>query len=469
MAGDERAMKRQFMRVWLVSAVVLPAWSGLGMRGDPLPWFGAGAVRAAEAPIWELRAYRVRVLLCADESPLWTNTRLEGLARDIARRGVAELGRAWQMTIEVGTADVRRAALRAGNIALPDFPSIMDGEDKTDKRIIVTLRATAGEPTVEACEYDAASRRWNRGPLRTIGPWNRLNHSVFESLADVMTPLAIVKTSIDDRVVLRLRGGLLPIRNPRRPLAEVGSIFHLVARDALSDRDAPLPDAYLVAEKVDGHLLACRGMGALPNLAGDDAADRWVAVGVRSLHPATEFTLTMASSPAGAPLAGGDIWLSDARDNQGTCLGRTDDRGRIVVAAADAVRWLHVRLGAVVIEQFPVVPGWRARQSVTTHVNAATLATASALNDCHNDVMRFVALGNAYMARCKSRERAGRTAEAQALREEGQKVIQERATQLRQRISERRQRVERLFADQASSAEAQWETLNKELRTTKAQ
>jgi hypothetical protein len=84
-------------------------------------------------------------------------------------------------------------------------------------------------------------------------------------------------------------------------------------------------------------------------------------------------------------------------------------------------------------------------------------------------VMRFVALGNAYMARCKSRERAGRTAEAQALREEGQKVIQERATQLRQRISERRQRVERLFADQASSAEAQWETLNKELRTTKAQ
>ncbi len=47
-----------------------------------------------------------------------------------------------------------------------------------------------------------------------------------------------------------------------------------------------------------------------------------------------------------------------------------------------------------------------------------------------------------------------------ALREEGQKVIQRRVPQLRQRISERRQRVERLFADQASSAEAQWDTLS---------
>ena len=292
-------MKWRSIRVWLVSAVVIPAWAGLDTRSDLLTWSGASAVWAAEAPIWELQAYRVRVLLCADESPLWTNTRLEGLTRDIARRGVAEFGRVWRMTIEAATADVRRAALRAGNTTRLDVPSITAANDETDKWIILTLRAAAGEPTVEAYEYDAASRRWHRGPLRTIGPWNRLDHAVFESLADVVTPLAMVKTSVDDRVVLRLRGGLLPIRNPRRPLAEVGSIFHLAARDALSDGDARLPDAYLVVEKVDGHLLECRGIGALPNLAGDDAADRWVAVGARSLHPATEFTLTMAGSPSG--------------------------------------------------------------------------------------------------------------------------------------------------------------------------
>ncbi len=279
----------------------------------------------------------MRVLLCADESPLWTNTRLEGLTRDIARRGVAEFGRVWRMTIEAAAADVRRAALRAGNTTRLDVASITAANDETDKWIILTLRAAAGEPTVEAYEYDAASRRWHRGPLRAIGTWSRLDHAVFESLADIVTPLAMVKTSVDDRVVLRLRGGLLPIRNPRRSLAEVGSIFHLAARDALSDGDARLPDAYLVVEKVDGHLLECRGIGALPNLAGDDAADRWVAVGTRSLHPATEFTLTMAGSPSGAPLAGCDIWLSDTRDVTGTCLGRTDDRGQIVIPAASAV------------------------------------------------------------------------------------------------------------------------------------
>ena len=136
-----------------------------------------------------------------------------------------------------------------------------------------------------------------------------------------------------------------------------------------------------------------------------DVAERWVAVGVRSPHATTQFTFAMADAPPAVPLAGCDVWLSDALETPGVCLGRTDDRGRIVVVATDGVRWLHVRLGAVVLEQFPVVPGWRIRQAVTTHISTATLATAAAVHDCHTDLAELAAVRNAYLARCQSRER----------------------------------------------------------------
>lgn len=453
-------MTWQSRRMWWVGTLVISASLGVGARSDLRPWSGAGAVWAAESPIWELQPYRVHVLLCADESPLWTNTRLAALTRDMQRRGVAEFGRRWQMTVEVATADVRRAMLRTDNTTGPYLPAIAGGQDGIDKQVLIALHAAAGEPTVETCAYDAASHGWHRGPQRAMGPWSHLNYAVFESLADAVTPLAVVKTSVDERVVLRLRGGLLPIRNPRRPLAEAGSIFQLAALDAAPAGDAPLPAAYLVVEKVEGHLLTCRGIGSLPSLSGDDAAERWIAIGVRSLGPATEFTLTMPGPAPGTPLAGCDVWLSDMRDAPGTCLGRTDERGRIAATATNSVRWLQVRLGAVVLEQFPVVPGWRARQPVTTHLSTATLATAAALNDCQSELTELTALCNVYRARCKSRERAGRAAEAQTLREEGQQVIQQRVAELRQQISERRQRVAHQFADQSGDVESLWEALS---------
>ena len=74
-------MKRQSRRMWWVGAVVISASLGVGALGDLWPWFGAGAVWAAESPLWELQPYRVHVRLCADESPLWTNTRLAALAQ----------------------------------------------------------------------------------------------------------------------------------------------------------------------------------------------------------------------------------------------------------------------------------------------------------------------------------------------------------------------------------------------------
>ena len=226
---------------------------------------------------------------------------------------------------------------------------------------------------------------------------------MFESLGDACSPLAIVKSQTDQRVVLRLRGGLLPVRNPRRAVVQAGTIFQLVAYNAASLTVGSPPAAYVIVEKVDGHLLECRSPGPLPDLGTKDVTDRWIAVGVRPRHATTEFSLTMVEPTPSSPLAGCDIWLSDRLASQGTYLGRTDERGVIVVAAADDVRWLHVRWGAVLLEQFPVVPGWGERQPLMTHIRPATLAIAAALAECHDDVAELTALRGVYLARVKVR------------------------------------------------------------------
>jgi hypothetical protein len=268
-----------------------------------------------------------------------------------------------------------------------------------------------------------------------------------------------VKSVAEDRVVVRLRGGLLPVRNPRRAPAEVGSIFQIAGRGLGSAGDVQLPEGYVVVDRVDGHLLECHAIGGLDRLRAPDVAERFIAVGVRSPYRATEFTFTMARSPEPAPLAGCDVFLSAERDAPGKCLGRTDDQGRIVVTGAERVHWLQLRLGAVVLVQTPVVPGWRARQLVATRVSTATLATAAAVRDCHNDLAELAAVRNTYLARCNAREHAGRTAEAQSLREEGQHAIEQLSPAVRQRINQRRQNVEQRYPDQADAAKPLWDAV----------
>ena len=198
-------MKRPSIQEWLIRAVAIVASLALSMHSDLLPGTAAGTVWSAEDPIWELQPYRVRVLLCADESPLWTNTRLTALMRDIERRSVAEFGQRWQLTVEVATDEVRQAAAACGqyNGAEPadagrrwprrhrraDTPYAPSSLGRTDR--------------VNACTYDVASHGWSRGPQHSVGTWNHLTYAVFESLAEAVTPLAMVKSIANEKCVLR--------------------------------------------------------------------------------------------------------------------------------------------------------------------------------------------------------------------------------------------------------------------------
>jgi hypothetical protein len=292
-----------------------------------------------------------------------------------------------------------------------------------------------------------------------MGAWSRLDSIVFESLADACSPLAIVKSHTDQRVVLRMRGGLLPLRNPRRAVVQAGTILQLVSNIAASVPVGSPPARFVIVEKVDGHLLECRSPGPLSDLGTEDAADRWIAVGVQPRHAVTEFSLTMAEPTPGAPLTGCDIWSSDRLASPGTYLGRTDDRGAIVAAAADGVRWLHVRWGTVLLEQFPVVPGWGAHQQLVTHIRPATLAMAAALAECQDDVTELAALRGVYLARAQARERAGKTAESASLREECQTLLQERVPELRNLIRQRRHRAAQQSPDPEVGVDIAWRAL----------
>ena len=362
----------------------------------------------------------------------------------------------WQLSVAVASAEVRRAALRAGDAEVRRLLPGAADERGCDQYLIAALRANTGEPAVEVVHYDVTVDRWTRGPLRTIGPWNRLDRVVFECVSDAVTPLALVKTVAQDRVVLQLRGGLLPVRNPRRPLASVGSVFHVAAHGAL-------PDGYLVVDRVDGHLLECHCVGQCASLLSPHAAERCVGAGVRWPHAATHFTFTLAGSSGALPLAGCQIFASNAREMPGIYLGRTDDQGQIEVSAAHGVRWVQVKLDAVMLEEFPLVPGWYARQTIPTQIDPALLATAAAVRDGHSELAELTAVRQAYLAQLQvaqaHRSRGGSRVAARG-RSESDRRAHRAVTSAAQRPPAA---LELLFPDQSSSAQTLWESLSQAL------
>ncbi len=64
-----------------------------------------------ESDVWELKPYRIKILLVPDWSPAWTDQRLERMARTIHERVAVEIGRPWQITVEAAPRPLRRIAL----------------------------------------------------------------------------------------------------------------------------------------------------------------------------------------------------------------------------------------------------------------------------------------------------------------------------------------------------------------------
>ena len=299
-------------------------------RRGPGDWPGRGADgRHAADTVWELRPYRVCVLVGVAARPEFAGQFPAVLADRLAKRISALEGGAWDVAVSPAPATLQRTIVASlSNVAADDLPKdSLHG----DKVILLQIAAAEGGWRAAAREFDAATGLWSAPAARSVRQLSKLPDRAGGDFSGVRAQ-ARVSTVKDRQAVLRLRASALEPRDPGLAAGKPGGVFRLAARSIAGDgparRTVPLPWTFCTVEQATEEGLRCR----LDTGLRDPLAGRWesslevLALGVAASGESTELTLKSAAD-ASLPLAGCDVYASDAGTETPVFLGRTDRRG----------------------------------------------------------------------------------------------------------------------------------------------
>ncbi len=374
---------------------------------------------AAARDVWELRPLRVQAWIVADQSPAWTRQRLDGICRSVQRLAEAEIGAPWRLEIEVAPPPLQKKMLtidwRTGQ---PDPGLLGSRNAEVDKTVIVVLRASQAGNWVEVWQYDHEATHWGGVCQQPWVRWDDVDRVTLDLMVHAVTPQAMIDRVDGSRVVLRPRGVLLPVRNPRREIDPVGTVFLLAARGVQAGLRSVVPETFLVVETREDASLISRLVSAYENPLGGRPIDQWIAVGCSRTHAKTVWTLTMKSGSGSEPLAGARIFAAPQPDEVGTPIGRTDRLGQIPIARTDGVVWLQLRWDSVLLGQSPVLPGNQPSATWATSLERRQLVAASQFVVCRADCAELLARRAVDKARIAARTKAGRKSDAKKLQGE---------------------------------------------------
>jgi hypothetical protein len=444
-------------RVGAASLVVgLAVWLTLAGPGN-------GRLSASGPQVWELRPYRIEAQLVADWSPDWDATRLGQLAQSLEKHCSVEVGEPWRLTGRVASEQVRRAALALDwRDDEPQFQHLLGSEYDLDKVLIVVLRSSGNQRSVEVWEWDATADRWGPACRQTFTQWNELENVVLELMVSAVSELAVVKSINGRQMVLRPRGALLPLRNLRRKKSDVGSVFQL----ALPGRNAGpavIPQGFLIVEQVDGTRLNCRLVSRYALELDDAERDSLIAIGAQCVHESTDLQICTA---AGDPLVGCSVWLEPGEDEDGqtTRIGTTNAEGRVKLTADGKCRFLRVQIGDQLLDRMPVLPGHQPTLIWQTSVSASSLAVAQMFAACSEDLAVFQAQRQVYLARAEARKQAGKEKESEQLLAEMRDALSTERERLDKQFRQRRKNLADRFPQAVSDVDDRWSNLTEALR-----
>ncbi len=441
----------------------------------------ANSARAAAPPIWELRPYRILVLVVPDSSPVWTDDRLDALRESIPPRAGALFGAAWEVETTLAGSAVRRTVWSdvwsdVSDSSAPRAPSPqalaveVSDAGQYDKLMVLSLAATPVGFAVAAQEYDTATGLWGEPATRRTTEANRIGGEAFIALATAFQPLAQVRLGEGGAATVRVRAIGLPPRDRRLTPAQVGSVFRLVRARSGGDPDGSAPPAdrtsssFVVVDEVNETGATGSVYTPLGWAAGTSSAqDTWLALGVVASHPGTEVELVQTGATA-EPLAGFELTARPVdRQDDTIRLGRTDRRGRLHVAARGTHLWtLDVVVGGQTIARTLMVPGWQEHLIWELPIDERRMAALSAIDSLHADLVSSVLRREVALARIKSRLAAEETERARELIDELRRDLQSERGALTQRV-ERARREAAAGGEPVASTAALWDRLRGQL------
>ena len=295
---------------------------------------GPVAAAAAEPPVWELRPYRIQVLVGVASRPELAARWPAALAARLTERILALQGAAWDATVAPAPPALQQAM--AASLAGVTADALPKDSLDADKVMLVQVSAVAagGGYQVAAREFDTATGLWSAVVVRPVRQLSKLPDLALAAIFQAFAPLARVSAVDGHRVVLRLRASALKPHDPELAPVRPGAVFRLAARKvAGQDAAKPavaIPWTFCTVEEVAEEELR----GRLETGLRDPLPERWetaievLALGVVPPRQATVLTLNSTSQPP-QPLAGYDIYASPAAAEEPVLLGRTDRRGSL--------------------------------------------------------------------------------------------------------------------------------------------
>jgi hypothetical protein len=372
---------------------------------------------AAEPPIWELRPYRVRVLVDVAARPEFTAS----LAPWLAARIETLQGGAWDAGVTGADESLRRAwaATSDGTLALESPPPLPKDALVADKVMLLRVTAADNGYHIAAREFDVLTGLWSATVARPVRQFEKVPDAALETLFQAFAPLARVSAVKDSRVVLRLRAAGL---KPRQAPVAAGTVFRLATRSAYGEdpkRPAkPIPWTFCTVEEVDAEVLRGRLESGLRDPLAGDWETTLEVIALAVPRPA-ESTLLTLQAAAAAPLAGYDVLVSDAPAKAPVLLGRTDRQGTLRVPPGSAtLRILSVRHGDEWLCRLPIVPGMEPRLTVSLAADEHGIDRAMFVAGVRDAAVDLAAQRDVLLSRLRACVAAKRREEAEQVAQE---------------------------------------------------
>jgi hypothetical protein len=431
----------------------LLVWCAMSLAAGPL----------AAQTLWELTPYQVQIYVAIQDAPQLTPQMKQDLQAFVRGRIEALVGSSWNTTVSPASAEL--ALVMLDGLATLQTANLPKESLQADKVILLSLSADVFGYGIAARELDCRTRQWGTTVSRQIAQPALLAGAAVDSVLTAFAPLAQVEKVQGKEVVLRLRAGNLPLRDPKALPINPGTLFRPVLR--FNDRDGniradrppqPIPWTYLVTRSVEDTQAHCEIFTGVRSPLSSRRRGLTQQLAVAVLPPERSTRLVVHSRiDQERKLFGYEVYAYSPDDPATTLIGRTALDGQLMIPPAEhPLRLLVIKSGGEFLARLPLVPGLEPKALAGVADDDDRLAVEGHITGLQERIVDLVARRAMLVARIRARLDEGKLEEAQELlselrqlpnRQQFNVVLEEQSRKFYSSDPIVRRKVDKLFSD----------------------
>ncbi|HTN73719.1 MAG TPA: hypothetical protein VL096_00675, partial [Pirellulaceae bacterium] len=373
---------------------------------------------------FEYEAYRVKLWVAVEPSPLVAPTAASELATALTARTDLVFGAAWQVRGVAAPASLSQRIL-AGKLPLSseEIAAVSAATLDEDKLIIIGVREADGVCRVVAQEFDCRSRSWSEPTERVALQPDNLVEAALSAVVEAFSPVVRIELVEGEKAQTRLRAGGLLTSDESPAALKAGQILQPVLRrndrygEAGKNSIQRLPFTFLQVSQRDGYRVSCDiHSGVRGAIGGRGARTEKFALLVRPQERGTRLTLRKRG-PSASELVGYEVLTRKINSPAPpVLLGQSNLRGAIQIPlATEPIEFIYVRHGQQMLARVPVVPGLLPEQTISLTDDDPRLAAEGYFVAMQNSVMDLVARREVLAARIRARAEQNQWKEAKEM------------------------------------------------------